>query len=383
MKNKAWLAGLVLILALPACSLPTPAVETPTAAETAIAHSTEVVATEEETEMVTETSVETEAPEQPLPVVYGTGEELVVLDPATGAEINRLSAPSFGIGGKGGVSENGIFYIDYDYLNAYRVDFDGVLQELLFLNPDGGYFEGLIYPSPDGLQVAQGAVMSFDASGSHVQLRVFNVDGTDERVLLDATLPEQPLRPTAVKWSGDGEYLYYMNVIEGIEGYGGLDLIKVNVNTGASETIFPAAGSLMSTSVSPNEVYAARAVSGDPLGIVIRDLATGIDQTVTLPEKYRQAWQMVWAPDDSAVLVTVGLGLFMEGDTYSVIRIDPVTLEMTTLVVDDPNLLSAVAWQAMETIWLVDRDSTLWKMDSGDLTLTMVALDVQIIGISR
>ena len=382
MKNKAWLAGLFLILALLACSLPNQGTETPAVEETTIAHSTEVIPTEDETEIATESAVATEAPEQPLPMVYGMGEELVVLDPITGVEINRLAAPSFGIGGKGGVSGNGVFYIDYDYLNAYRVGFDGVLQELLFLNADGGYFEGLIYPSTDGLQVAQGAVMSFDASGSHVQLRVFNVDGTDERILVDATLTEQPLRPTAVKWSQDGEYLYYMNVIEGIEGYGGLDLIKVNVNTSASETIFPAAGSLMSTSVSPNEAYAARAVSGDLLGIVVRDLATGIDQTVTLPEKYRQAWQMVWAPDDSAVLVTVGLGMW-ESDTYSVIRIDPVTLETTFLVMDDPNLLSAVAWQALETIWFVDRDSTLWKMDSGDLTLTMVATNAQIVGISR
>lgn len=382
MKNKAWLAGLCLILALLACSLPTQATETPTIEETSVAHATETIPTETETEEVAETAAVTEPVELPLPMVYGTGEELVVLDPVTGAEINRLSAPAFGIGGKGGVSGNGIFYIDYSYLNAYRVGFDNVLQELLFLNPDGGYFEGLIYPSPDGLQVAQGAVMSFDASGSHVQLKVVNVDGMDERVLLDATLTEQPLRPTAVKWSQDGAYLYYMNVIEGIEGYGGLDLIKVNVNTAVSETIFPTADNLMSTSVSPNEVYAARAVSGDSLGIVIRDLAAGTNQKVTLPEKYRQAWQMVWAPDDSAVLVTVGLGMW-ESDSYSVIRIDPATLEMTFLVMDNPDLLSAVAWQALETIWLIDRDSTLWKMDSADLTLTMVAENAQIMDISR
>ena len=94
MKNKAWLAGLILVLALSACSMPTQAVETPTEEETAVAHSTEEVATE--TEMATEAPAATEAPESPLPIVYGAGEELVVLDPATGAEINRIAAPGFG-----------------------------------------------------------------------------------------------------------------------------------------------------------------------------------------------------------------------------------------------------------------------------------------------
>lgn len=382
MKNKAWLAGLFLVLALLACSLPTQATETPTEEETSVAHTTEEIATEEETEVVAETVAATETPEQPLPVVYGSGDELVVLDPVTGAEINRLSAPEFGIGGKGGVSANGIFYIDYGYLNAHRVGYDNVLQELLFLNPDGGYFEGLILPSPDGLQVAQGAIMGYDPSGSHVQLKVFNVDGTEERILLDKTL-DQPLRPTPIKWSADGEILYYTNVVEGIEGYGGLDLYKVYLDLNASEQIFPEASRLVSVSVSPNETYAAQAIPGDPAAIMIRDLENATNQTVTLPDKYKQVWQMVWAPDDSAMLVTVGQGMFVEGDAFSVIRIDPTTLELSYLVVDDPNLLSAVAWQALETIWLVDRDSTLWKMNSGDLTLTMVAANAQVIGISR
>ena len=380
MKNKAWLAGLILVLALSACSMPTQAVETPTEEETAVAHSTEEVATE--TEMATEAPAATEALESPLPIVYGAGEELVVLDPSTGAEINRIAAPGFGYGGNGGVSENGVFYVDSDYQNAYRVGFDGVVQELLFLNPDGGYFEGVILPSPDGSKIAQGAVLSFDASGSQVQLKVVNVDGTNEQILVDLTL-DRPLRPTPLKWSADGETLYYVNVIEGIEGYGGQDLIKVDIATGVSETVFPAAGGLVSTSVSPNEVYAARAVSGEPMGIVLHDLATGVEQTVTLPDGYQQVWQMVWAPDESALLVTVGQGMFVEGDAYSVLRIDMTTLETSYLVVDDANLLSAVAWQALDTIWLLDTNSTLWKMGAGDLTLTMVAADARFIAISR
>ncbi|QRN83337.1 hypothetical protein JR338_00855 [Chloroflexota bacterium] len=380
MKNRAWLVGLILILALSACSLPTQTVETPTVEETSVAHSTEEIVTE--TEVATETAAATEGPELPLPIVYGVGEELVVLDPATGAEINRIAAPGFGYGGNGGVTENGVFYVDSDYQNAFRVGFDGVVQELLFLNPDGGYFEGVILPSPDGSKIAQGAVLSFDASGSHVQLKVVNVDGSGEQILVDLTL-DRPLRPTPIKWSADGETLYYMNVMEGIEGYGGQDLFKVYLDTSMREQTFPETSPLVSTSVSPNETYAARAVPGDPTGIMIRDLVNLTNQTVTLPDKYKQVWQMVWAPDESALLVTVGLGMFMEGDTYSVIKIDMTTLELSYLVTDDVNLLRAVAWQVPETIWFQDTDSTLWMMNAGDLTLTMVALDARFVPISQ
>ncbi len=153
----------------------------------------------------------------------------------------------------------------------------------------------MILPSPDGSKIAQGAVLSFDSSGSQVQLKVVDVDGSDEQILVDLTL-DRPLRPTPIKWSEDGETLYYMNVMEGIEGYGGQDLFKVYLDTSIQEQTFPETSPLVSTSVSPNETYAARAVPGDPTGILIRDLVNLTNQTVTLPEKYKQVWQMVWAP---------------------------------------------------------------------------------------
>ena len=69
MKNRARLVGLILVLTLSACSLPTQAVETPTVEETAVAHSTEETATEAITEAATEEPDATEAPELPLPIV--------------------------------------------------------------------------------------------------------------------------------------------------------------------------------------------------------------------------------------------------------------------------------------------------------------------------
>ena len=376
-KNKALFAGLILVATTLACGLPAQATETPAAGATEIPHSTEIIPPDIETE----TAATGEVSELPLPIVYSLAEALVVLDPLDGSEIMRLTAPGLGFGGNGGVSGSGVFYVDSDYTHVYRVGYDNALQELTFLNPDGGYFEGLILPSPDGLKVAQGAVLSFEVSGSQVQLKVVNVDGSGEQILLDQVL-DQPLRPTPLKWSADGESLYYMNVIEGIEGYGGLDLYKVNVETHASEQIFPEAGGLVSTSVSPNEIYAARAVAGEPLAIVIRDLAAGTNQTITLPEVYKQAWQMVWAPDDSALLVTLGQGMW-EMDAYSVIKIDMASLTVTYLVTEDANLMRAVAWQAPETIWFNAKDGALWRMDAESLALTMTATDAWAIAISR
>ena len=91
---------------------------------------------------------------------------------------------------------------------------------------------------------------------------------------------------------------------------------------------------------------------------------------------------MVWAPDDSALLVTLGQGMW-ETDAYSVIKIDMASLEVSYLVTDDPSLMRAVAWQVPETIWFNDREGTLWRMDSADLTLTMVAADAWALAISR
>ncbi len=390
MKKQIGLAGMVFILATLACSLPGQGTPGLTAtAETTVPHSTEIAAETETATTDTEAAGETpgstaEVSDLPVPVVYHAAPELLVaLDPLNGTELMRLPAANFGLAGYGGVTGNGVFFIDSDYTQAYRVGFDGTLQELTFLNPDGGSFEGVILPSSDGAQIAHGAVLDFTAEGSSSQLKVVHSDGTGERVLVEETDRDQPVRPTPIKWSQDGQALYYMNVIEGVEGFGGLDLLRVDLATGSVETIFPDSGSLRSTSVSPGDVYAARAVASEPLSIVIRDLAAGTDRTVTLPAKFKQSWQMVWAPDASALLVTVGLGNW-EADEYSVIRLDPVTLALETLIADDPSLPRAVAWQVPETIWFNDRDGALWRMDAETLTTTtLFASDAPVISISR
>lgn len=385
MNKKLVFVIVVLILAALACNLPWLNTPEPTE-ETAVPHSTEM-----ETETAAPTVYETEetpdvtaeVSDLPLPIVYYDAPDLIALDPLDGSELMRLPAANYGFAGNGGVTGNGVFYVNSDYDQAYRVGFDGVQQELTFLNLGEDSFASVILPSPDGTKIAHVTVLSFTAEGSDNQLKIVNIDGTDERILVAETDLDQALRPTPIKWSADGQALYYMNVIEGIEGFGGLDLLKVDLATGSVETVFPDSGSLTSTSVSPGDIYAARVVSGEPLSIVIRDLAAGVDRTLSLPAHFKQAWQMVWAPDASALLVTLGLGNW-EANEFSVIRIDPVTLDIEFLISDDPTLPRAVAWQVPETIWFNNRNGALWLMDAATLATTTIAeSNARVISISR
>ncbi len=385
MKLRLFVIVVVLALSVLACNLPggsepspeppLTAIPTPTmepAADSALPTSTEAVP-------LATVSMEG-AP--PLPIVYGdrtvVPNQVVLLNPLDGTPISRLDAPELGWGGNGGVAENSLFYIDADYETAYRLTFSGVRQELLFLNPDGGYFEGVLLPSPDGLRMAVGSVLSFDASGAHVRLSVINIDGTGEKILIDEILPERPTRPTPIKWSEDGQSLFYMNVIEGVEGFGGTDLLRVDIDSGIREKIFADLNCLCSTSVSPDDSMAVRFMQHGTPVMVLKDLATGEEQFVSFPGKYLQAWDIVWAQDSRALIVTLGLGNW-EADAYSVIKVDLDSLEQTFLITDDPRLLRAVVWPIMETIWLNDTDGNLWRMDSSTLNLTLTASEAWII----
>ena len=388
MKKRMVLVFLALILASMACNLPwevTP--ETISETTTPELHSMEPSATVEATPTDEPSDVSGTEEPAPLPIVYGDRTTfpatLVVLDPVDGTEIMRLDAPDFGYGGVGGVTESGVFYIDQNYQTAYHVAFDGTVQELSYLNDGGEYFEGIIFPSPDGTKVAHGFVMYMDAVSSPIsQLIMFNFDGSDETVLVYETPPEHALRPEPIKWASDHSALYYINVIEGIEGYGGLDLYKIDLVAGTRETIFEADHTLCSTSVSPDETMAIRVYKNDPLTLVIHDFETGIEQSVVFPSGYFQSWRIVWAPDSSEVLVNLSLGEW-ENDQYSVIRVNPHTLDYDFIIQDDPNLLHAAAWQSLETIWLNDGEGTLWMMDAESLVIFEVARNAWLVPVNR
>jgi hypothetical protein len=169
-----------------------------------------------------------------------------------------------------------------------------------------------------------------------------------------------------------------MNVIEGVEGFGGTDLYRVRIDSGVREEIFDDLNCLCSTSVSPNDSTAVRFMQHGTPVMVLKDLATGEEAFVSFPGKYLQAWDIVWAPDSSALIVTMGLGNW-EADAYSVIRVDLDSLAQTFLITDDSRLLRAVVWPVMETVWLNDTAGNLWRMNPSTLDLTLTASEAWII----
>lgn len=385
MNRNLLFSGLVLIFAALACNLPgrNELPETPSALNTPEAHLPEETLTPTESTPIV---LPTEEPESAQPIIYADRlvdpPELVFLDPFNGDEIERITAPELGYGLIGGATDTSVFYVDEAFQQAYRLLFDGSRQVLDFLIPEGEYFDGVILPSPDGSKVAYGGVLSYDPSGDHVQLKVVNVDGTEEQILVDAHLTDRLTRPTPIKWTDDGQYLFYMNVFVGVGGYGGTDLYSVEIATGESQLIFPDLNCLCSTSVSPDNTKAVRAVMEAPLSLVIKDVAAGTEETIHFPPQYVEAWEMVWAPDSSTLLVTLGMGNW-EDDRYSLARINMDSLEMDFLITDDDRLLRPAAWHVMETIWLNDRDGNLWRMDAESLEMTLIENDARLISYSR
>lgn len=321
-----------------------------------------------------------------LPVIYNDfttdPPSVVFLEPLHGNEVHWITAPTMVVGVAGAVTSGGIFFRGEEYEHIYRLLLDGSIERLDFLNPDGGPFQGVVLPSPDGKRIAHGFVRTDDGGGGWVQLRVFNIDGSDEQIVLDEYVSARPTRITPIKWSSDGQFLYVMNVIENVAGYGGMDLNRVEIATGYHEEIFANADCLCLTSISPNERYAARVLVGEPLTLVVKNMLIETEASVILPPDYDEAWDLVWSPDESEIIISVW-GFEWATDKFAVLRVDTNDLTVSTLVSDDTQILQPIAWHVKETIWLSDGEGNLWRMDADSLEMVMVASKAAVFSHSR
>ena len=404
MKRMMRLAGWFLVLtAAAACSQlgqvgPTPTqqdIATPDVHRPEVTHTQAVTSTVTAipTPLFTATPTETDliimptkSPDDPLPIAYvdhtADPPAVVLLDPFDGIELQRISAIGLGSGIIGAATLNGFFFIDEDFEHIHRLLLDGSVEVLDFLNPDGGPFQGVVLPSPDGERVAHTVARFDDGGGGHVKLVVFNVDVSGEHILLDEYIATRPVRPTPIKWSADGQHLYYMHVIEGVGGYGGMDLYRIDIQTGISEEIFPNANCLCTTSISPDERYAARVLMDETLRLVIKALESGNEMNLLLPTDYYEAGEMVWAPDSSAVLITVW-GFEWVVDAFGILHVDLEEQAVTVLFSDDERFLRPVAWHVMEVIWLNDGEGNLWQMDAESLEMTLTATEAWALSYSQ
>jgi len=219
--------------------------------------------------------------------------------------------------------------------------------------------------------------VSSDAAVSsyYTQLKVSKRDGTTEWVIVDEwaewglgyTIP-QPLH-----WSHDGRYLYITNkpVPDGCAVFvNGTDLRRVDLSDGSVREIVPSAGLWLS--LSPDETMLAYIGYGDR-GLVIRDLATGIEQETKLdPGKDYQAGHIIWSPDGTTIMLALAIRPCSTdwADSTSIIRVDVATLEQVTLLQEDKRLLVPVEWATADKVLLKDKGGDYWLMDAttGEVT---------------
>ncbi len=70
-------------------------------------------------------------------------------------------------------------------------------------------------------------------------------------------------------------------------------------------------------------------------------------------------------------------------DTFAVLHIDMVDLQVNTLIAEDEEILRPIAWEVMETIWLNVGEGNLWWMDAESKALTLVVSEARAISYSR
>ncbi|HXF68317.1 MAG TPA: hypothetical protein VNK89_00790 [Thermoflexus sp.] len=229
------------------------------------------------------------------------------------------------------------------------------------------------FTSPNGEWEAQTVValpaVSDTATRYYVQLKVSKTDGTIEWIIVDKwsewglgyTIP-QPLH-----WSHDGRYLYFTNkpVPDGCAVFvNGSDLHRVDLNSGEVVGIIPPVGLWLS--LSPDETMLAYIGYGNR-GLVIRDLATGMEREVKLnPGEDYQAGHILWSPDGRAIILALAIRPCSTdwAESTSIVRVDVNTLELMPLLQENKHLFIPVEWATPDQVLLKDKGGDYWLMDA-------------------
>jgi hypothetical protein len=312
---------------------------------------------------------------------------LRLVDPTTGMTQGSFQAAGLSQGPSPLVGGSSVFFTDFNSSGVHRVGFDGTAQDLTFMTPENKIFDGMFLPSPDGSRIAWSKVVSQDADKLHIQLLAANVDGSNQKIILDETR-SIPSRPEPVRWSNDGKSLYFTNVPYGIGGYilffGGPDLVKVDVESGKVSQNLLTSGCLCAMVVSPDETKVAyiQRPEGDQLNILLKDLNGGNPVKANLPVGHGQAGAIVWAPDSQSFVVTVARGE-PDNEAYMVILIHAANLSSKVLIPDDARLLETALWSAAGIVWLNDKDNNAWRMDPSTGTLTQSSTGERVLASVR
>lgn len=178
-------------------------------------------------------------------------------------------------------------------------------------------------------------------------------------------------QPEPIRWSANGRYLYYANV-PNPDGcavlVNGGDLWRLDLTSGTVTEMAPYIGLVMA--LSPDETSLAVDASYGR-GFLIRDLATGAEQTVPLPQP-AESWRMgglAWSPDGRHLLIIQLLNACngLAPQTTALVRVDLAeeTGEATavTLLEPDARSFTLMQWIRPDEVRLQDAAGTIWYMD--------------------
>jgi hypothetical protein len=177
-----------------------------------------------------------------------------------------------------------------------------------------------------------------------------------------------------VFWSKDGNYLYFSIVREAsgpMYFIDGSALIRMDLATGQiSEVLKPTYAQFYSKyysfSFSPDGRYLAYIIQPEkPLKVYLSDMETGHYKSFPLKEKYNQAGQIIWSPDQKKI--SLGLGIVdYEGnieDQFSICVIDFENESIRELFEDSTQKWYPKAWKTDNLIELSDGTEIMQVFD--------------------
>lgn len=180
--------------------------------------------------------------------------------------------------------------------------------------------------SPYGNWIAQGRAEFPATRGAnatyHVQLQVARKDGSQTWTVMDQSLPYQSgyVKPEIFFWSQDGARFYFANLPHPdgcVLLYNARDLQRVDLATGRVQMIAPQVGFTYlalpvflgdgvsrsiegyTPALSQNETNLAYISDGQPLRVVLHDVAKGVEKQVPLQGPTQSQGWGTWSSDDS------------------------------------------------------------------------------------
>lgn len=240
------------------------------------------------------------------------------------------------------------------------------------LEPEDMTVDSWFSISPNGLWTAQVQVAyPFDKNGVstgdryYVRLEVLKEDGSQHWLVLDqwANWGLGYTIPANLHWRNDSQRLYFSNqaIADGCAVFGNnRGLFAVNLENGVT------------TDVS-NDAYGELHAAPDGLRIAIlsektlavRTLASG--KTVLADLNFLkgdwQAGNLLWSPDEKAVVFTVLYKPCGPPESSSIYRLDATTAEITSLITLDKRVFVASQWLENGKIELIDQVGAKYHLD--------------------